>query len=632
MNLATTLQHTVADALSGFVESPHTYAEQVRPTQNPAHGDYQVNCAMQLAKVLGRKPRDVADDIVKRLPQGDMLEPAEVAGPGFINLRFKAGWIGSQLQAMARSERLGVDAVAMPKTVVIDFSGPNVAKPLHVGHLRSTIIGDALVRLLRFLGHTVIGDNHLGDWGTQFGMLIYGYKHLLNRANFEADPVRELARLYVEVRRLAGFFGTLSAGHDRNLDRDAFASRPVDALLQAFLTTRQTPVDEEEEGTIHNPVVAAYREETARLHAGDPENVALWRQFMPHCLEMLRPIYDRLDIHFEHQHGESFYHDLLPTVIEALTSNGVAVESRGALVVRHNPEDEKSHLSIVRKGDGAFTYTTTDLATISYRMKEFKPDELLYVVDFRQAVHFQTLFSAARQWGYGDAKMEHLQFGSVMGRDGRPFQTREGGTIELMELLDEAVNRAEKQYLTVRCNRYEKDEDVPPLEDGEVAQIAEAVGIGAVKYADLSQNRTSNYIFDWDKMLAMEGNTATYMQYAHARCRSIFRKGGVTDVTPFRTDPPRPTLPTPHERALALQLLRLPEALLSAATEYKPHFLTAYLWDLAKAYSGFFQNCPVLRSDTPPELRQERLLLCDLTARTIALTLSLLGIRAPERM
>jgi arginyl-tRNA synthetase len=596
MNLAVSLQQTVADALAGLADDPHAAASQLKATQNPAHGDYQVNCAMQLAKALGRKPRDVAEEIARRLASAPMLEAAEVAGPGFVNLRLKPAWLSGRLQDMARSERLGVEPAAKPKTVVIDYSGPNVAKPLHVGHLRSTIIGDALARLLRFLGHTAIGDNHLGDWGTQFGILIYGYKHHRDDAAYAADPVRELSRLYVHVRSLA----RLAAGED-------------------------------EDAAANNPVVQAYRQETARLHAGDPENRALWRQFMPHCLEMLRPIYERLDIRFDHQLGESFYHDMLPGVTASLVAAAVASESRGALIVRQNPGDENSQVSIVRKGDGAYTYTTTDLATVRYRVETFKPDEILYVVDFRQADHFRTVFSVSRQWGLTGVGLEHVQFGSVMGPGGKPFQTREGGTIELMELLDEGVGQAARQYEAVRSQRVERGEDVPDLEPAEVRAIAEAVGVGAVKYADLSQNRTSNYIFDWDKMLAMDGNTAAYMQYAHARCRSIFRKAGVDDPTPFRTDPPAPSLATPHERALALQLLRFEEALAAAAADYKPNLLTGYLWDLAKAYSGFFQNCPVIKAETP-ELRHGRLLLCDLTARVIKQTLALLGIRSPERM
>jgi arginyl-tRNA synthetase len=589
MNSLQLIQDKIRAALAGLVADVEPYAAMVKPTQDAKHGDYQANCAMSLAKTLGKKPRDVAQEIVARLDLGDLLQTPEIAGPGFINLRLRGEWMANQLQAVAADDRLGVALAAPAKTFVIDFSSPNVAKPMHVGHLRSTIIGDSLTRLLRFLGHTVVTDNHLGDWGTQFGMMLYGYRHFLNEAAFQKDPVRELARIYVHVR----------------------------SLMKS---------DEDEDEGKGDPIADAAREETAKLHAGDSENVRLWKLFMPYCLEDIDRIYRRLGVKFDHTHGESFYNPMLPDVVKSLEEKGIAQRSEGALAIF----GEKEPPALVQKRDGAFTYTTSDLACIRYRVSKWHPDAILYVVDFRQALHFKNLFAAARRWGYDRIALEHIQFGSVLGKDGKPIKTREGGAVELGALLDEAVRRAGEAYEQILQEARDRGEEVIELTDTEKQQIYNAVGLGAVKYADLSQNRTSNYVFDFDKMLAMNGNTATYMQYAYARNRSIFRKGN-EDVQRFRTQPPLPILKSPHERALAMQLLRLEEVLLRAAEEYQPSEITSYLWDLAKTYSGFFQNCPVLKAETPA-LRDSRLLLCDVTARVIQRCLELLGIRTVERM
>jgi arginyl-tRNA synthetase len=595
MNLLHLLQQKFRDALAGLADDVGPYLAMVKPAQDARHGDYQANCAMSLAKALGRKPREVAQEIVSRLALDDLLEPPTIAGPGFINLRLRKEWLAARVRDMARDERLGVSPAAPPRTFVIDYSSPNVAKPMHVGHLRSTIIGDALARLFRFLGHRVVTDNHLGDWGTQFGILLYGYKHFRDEAALRADPVRELARLYVHVRSL-------------------------------MKGAKKADEDEPEEAR-DDPVAEAARQETAKLHAGDPENVRLWRMFMPWCLAEIDRIYQRLDVHFDHTLGESFYNPQLADVVQCLLQGGIAQESEGAVVVFFGPKDPPA---LVRKKDGAFTYTTSDLATVRYRMETWQPDEILYVVDFRQALHFKHLFEAARCWGYRQVGLEHISFGSVLGEDRRPIKTREGSAVELDSLLNEGVEQAAQVYEENRQMRLARGEDVPELSPEERRQVAEVVGIGAVKYADLSQNRTSDYVFSWDKMLAMEGNTATYMQYAYTRNRSIFRKGN-QDVQRFRTDPPLPSLETPQERALALELLRFEEGLAAAAADYQPNAITAYLWDLAKSYSGFFQNCPVLKAETP-ELRESRLLLCDLTARVIQKGLDLLGIRTVERM
>jgi arginyl-tRNA synthetase len=580
------------------------YLSMVKPAANPDHGDYQANFAMPLGKLLSKKPPEVAKDILTRVSAGDLFDPPTVAGPGFINVRLKNSWIAEQVRAMAADPRLGVATVAQPRTFVIDYSSPNVAKPLHVGHLRSTIIGDAITRLLRFLGHTVITDNHLGDWGTQFGMLIYGYRNFLDADAYKADPVRELARLYVLVRS--------------KFQKD----------------------DEDAEGATDDPVKLACQQETAKLHSGDPENLGLWNEFMPHCLEAIHRVYRRLGIlPHDHEHGESFYNPMLATVVDDLLAKGQAVESRGAIVIPNAagkiPETEEEQKkqdppALIRKRDGAFTYTTSDLATVKYRIEHFRPNAMLYVVDFRQALHFKTFFAAAKRWGYPDVEMTHISFGSVLGPDRKPFSTRAGGAAELETLISKAVELGLAKYQESYEDRKAHGHEVPELTDVVKNDIAEAIGVGAMKYADLSGNRTSDYIFSYDKMLATDGNTATYMQYAYARCRAIFRKGGVDDAR-FRTDPPAVKITEPAERTLALQLLRFEEALRTAAAEYTPHDITSYLWDLAKSFSGFFENCPVLTADTP-ELRESRLVLVDLTGRVIRQALDLLGIRTVERM
>jgi arginyl-tRNA synthetase len=631
MNVLRLLQRKLQDALTGLASDPAVFAAMLKPAQDARFGDYQANCAMSLAKQLDKKPREVAQAIVERLPLEDMLEPPAIAGPGFINLTLRTEWLAAQVQHMASDDRLGVAPVEVPRTFVIDYSSPNVAKPMHVGHLRSTIIGDALARLLRFLGHKVITDNHLGDWGTQFGILLYGYKNLLNRQSYEKDPVRELARLYLEVRNLDKTFATLALGLSRFQDPCAFHNDPLTELartyLQAMRRSREQADEDDEEPAVPNPITSAYREETAKLHAGDPENRRLWEQFMPACYEEIERIYRRLEVHFDHRLGESFYQSELPGVVRGLQERGIAQDSEGAVAVFFG---ENAPPALVQKRDGAYTYTTTDLATIKYRVEEWNPDVILYVVDFRQALHFNNLFDVARRWGFDHVELRHVSFGSVLGSDRKPIKTREGGSASLESLLNEATARAELVYLRNQVESAQRGESVSELTPEEMREVFEVIGIGAVKYADLSQNRESDYVFNWDKMLAMEGNTATYMQYAYVRNRGIFRKGEV-DVTSLRQTPPPVLLQAPEERALALQLLRFHDALTAAAAEYKPSILTGYLWDLAKTYSSFFQNCPVLKAETP-QLRQSRLLLCDLTARVIQRGLDLLGIRTVERM
>lgn len=617
MNLLQELQGRFTPALAKLVDDPAPYVGMIKPTADDRHGDYQANCAMALAKHLGRKPRDVAESIVGGLDAQDLLHPPDIAGPGFINLRLRDEWLAERLRAMERDERLGIPPVQSARTFVIDYSSPNVAKPMHIGHIRSTIIGESLARLLRFLGHKVVGDNHLGDWGTQMGMILWGWKNHRDEEAYRRDPVQELARLY----RLAA--GTIKGFEKfgRDLEKvqalEAAGKQAEAAALATRLFGDVPRAEIETQVAAGREVDVAARRETALLHQGDPENRRLWQEFMPHCLAALRKVYDRLDVEFDEWLGESAYDPMLPEVVADLEQAGLARESEGALVVFVEGMDAPF---MIRKSDGAFNYATSDLATIRYRREHFDPDALLYVVDHRQSDHFKALFDVARRWGHADLEMRHIAFGTIMGKDKKPYKTREGDVVGLESLLDEAVARARKVV----------DENSPDLPEEQRQEVAEIVGLGAVKYADLSQNRTSDYVFDWDKLLAMDGNTGAYMQYAYARNRSIFRKGDV-DAAQLRREPPPVLLTTPFERQLGLLLLRLEETLHAAAADYQPSVLTAYLWELARAYSGFFQNCPVLKAESD-ELRRSRLVLCDLTARVLRLCLDLLGIRTADRM
>ncbi len=588
MNFPVFISTYLEKALSKAGFSSADVLSQIKASSDSKFGDYQFNGSMGLAKEAKVSPRKVAEKIVEFFALPDVLEPVEIAGPGFLNLRIKPQWLAQKIQEMAADPRLGVLKPEKVKTFVIDFSSPNVAKPMHVGHLRSTILGDSLARTLRFLGHTVITDNHLGDWGTQFGIILHGYKNMLDEKAFQNEPVKELARLYVEVRKLF-----------------------------------KTP-EEIAKGVI-DPVQNACRDETAKMHKGDQTNLELWRKFMPLCLGEIDLVYQRLGVRFDHTYGESFYQPFLNKVVQDLSASGLARESEGALAIFLT---EDATPALVRKSDGAFTYMTTDLATIQYRVEQWKPDAILYVVDSRQSLHFSQLFQIAQQWLGQQTRLEHISFGSVLGADRKPIKTRSGDAVaSLDQLLDEAVRLAKEVYQAAYHQEGET-QSKESLED--LNRVGDVVGIGAVKYADLCQNRTSDYVFNWEKMMAMEGNTATYMQYAYARNRSIFRKGEFNPDN-YRNASIPVLLDTAEERGLALQLFRFEEAITLALVDYKPSLITSYLWDVAKAYSVFFQNCPVLKA--PNEgIRQSRLLLCDLTARVLKQGLELLGISVLEKM
>lgn len=545
----------------------------IQTTANPQFGDYQANGVMAAAKARKVNPRELAQKVIAHLNPAEVPATWEIAGPGFINFRLDPAWLGRILLAAAVDERLGVEGTLRPETIVLDFSAPNTAKPMHVGHIRSTIIGDALTRVFRFLGHTVITDNHVGDWGTQFGMLIVGYRTVLDRAAYERDPLAELERVY--------------------------------KVIQA-----QTKAD---------PAVAARaREELVKLQKGDPDNRALWQELTTVSRTAFNRIYARLKIHFDHWLGESFYDPMLPGVVRELQDKGLAQPSEGAICIFYEDDPElRGTPFLIQKQDGAFLYATTDLATIKYRAEIFCPDRIIYVVDSRQQLHFRQLFAAARRWGYMMA-LEHVGFGTILGEDGKPIKTREGEPIKLEALLDEAEERA-------RAIVRDKN---PSLSEEEQAHIARVVGIGAVKYADLMQNRTADYRFSWDKMLALDGNTAPYLQYVYARIRSIFRKGELEGWQPESSLPVR--LETPEELDLAKQMIRFNDTLLEVERTYKPNILAAFLYDLATKFNLFYQANAVLKA--PEDIRPTRLLLCYLTARYIQVGLRLLGIETVEVM
>jgi len=551
----------VTEILGKEVERALDAPALIRPA-DPRFGDYQADGVMVVAKQRRQNPRQLAVEIAGKLHLPGVCEPPSVAGAGFINFRLLPEFVGRQITEAAGDERLGVPVAAQPKTVVMDFSSPNVAKPMHVGHIRSTILGDCLARVLRFLGHRVITDNHIGDWGTQFGMLLVGWKRFRNDAALAADPIAELERIYKFVNEKT------------ELRDDAKA-------------------------------------ELVKLQQGDQENRAIWERIIALSRQEFEKVYRRLGVSFDHALGESFYNPMLPAVVADLQQRGLAVESDGARCVFL--EGQTSPL-IVQKADGAFLYGTTDLATLKYRLDQWQPDEIVYVTDARQKLHFEQVFAAARKWVPVVPDLRHVWFGSILGEDGKPLKTREGAPVKLGALLDEAEERA---WAVVNAKNPELPEEVR-------RQIARIVGIGAVKYADLSQNRTTDYVFSWDKMLAMTGNTAPYLQYAYVRVQSIFRKAGATVGTgPI-------TLDHAAEMDLAKHLLRFSERLQAVAEDDKPNWLTGYLYDLTGKFSAFYEHCPVLPSPEP--LRSSRLRLCRLTAAILQRGLSLLGIPTPEEM
>ncbi|RYY74994.1 MAG: arginine--tRNA ligase [Gammaproteobacteria bacterium] len=554
----------------------------IAPGKKAGFGDYQANCAMGAAKAMGTNPRELAAKIVTALEPElkDIADKIEIAGPGFINIDLNKAWLGEQIAKAQTDARLSVAKSSAPQTAVVDYSGPNLAKEMHVGHLRSTIIGDALARLLEFQGHKVIRQNHVGDWGTQFGMLIAELEEQLGAKQDGEIALKDLEVFYQQAKK--------------HFDEDAdFADKA--------------------------------RSYVVRLQSGDKEILKLWQQFKNISLHHSTEIYQQLNVTLtdEDVRGESFYNNDLAPVVKDLQAQGLAVESNGAQVV-FLPElaDKDGNPSpvIIQKQGGGFLYSTSDIAALRYRVKNLHANRIMYFIDARQSLHMQQVFTIARKAKFvgDDVSLEHLAFGTMMGNDGKPFKTRSGGTVKLAELLTEAVERANN---LVRERNTE-------LNDTEISEISRKVGIGSVKYSDLSKTRTNDYIFSWDSMLSFDGNTAPYMQYAFTRVQSIFRKAGVApeslqNIIVINSD---------QEKALAIKLLQFSETLDQVAREALPHLLCTYLYEVASLYMTFYEACPILKEGIEPEIRDSRLRLCHLVARTIEKGLDLLGIEVMERM
>lgn len=566
-----TLKQQLSDRLSAALESCGLDASQngLSPASDAKFGDYQSNAAMVFAKKERANPRELAGKLVASLQVDGLSESPEIAGAGFLNFRITGPALGSFLDGMLRDDRLAVAKEEPHKTIVLDFSSPNVAKPMHVGHIRSTILGDCLTRVARFLGHTVITDNHIGDWGTQFGKVIYGWKHLRNDDALTQDPIAELVRLYRDVN-------AMEAG-DAAIAKEA-------------------------------------REELVKLQARDPENLAIWQTCVELSWKEFQKLYDLLDIRFDEHLGESAYNDALAPLCEKLVELGLAEVSDGALCVffRDIPDMEERP-AIVRKADGGFLYATTDLATIEYRINRWQPDEIWYVVGAPQSLHFQQIFEIAKRMGL-TVTMRHIPFGSILGEDRKIMKTRSGENVGLSEVLKEALTRAD---VIIREKNSEMSEQ-------EIAGIARDVGIGAVKYAELCQHRMTDYVFSWDKMMAFHGNTAPYLQNAFVRVRAIFRKAG--EESSLAAIHPN----HPAERTLGMKLARYPEILPILLEDFRPNLLANYLFELAESFHGFYEACPVLKSEGSE--RASRLALCKLTSRVLAHGLGLMGINCPQRM
>ncbi len=560
-----------ADANDFARDFPEGFVAQIEQAQNRQFGDYQSNAAMVLAKQLKKNPRELAGMIIENFDGGDLSETPEIAGPGFINFRLKTSFLGERLQDLITDvERLGVQKASKPQTIVADFSAPNVAKPMHVGHIRSTILGDSLTRLAKFLGHNVLSDNHIGDWGTQFGMILWGWKNLLDEEALEADPIPELLRVYREVNA---------------------KTKDDEALREEC------------------------KSELVKLQSGDKDNLAIWERCIQLSKTGLQKIYDRLDVHFDHWLGESFYNDQLAPLVDELIASGIAEESDGAICIFFPDEPQFADKpALIRKSDGGFLYATTDLATIDYRVDSLQADAIWYIVGAPQQLHFDQIFRISKTRGQ-KVDLEFIPFGSILGKDRKMLRTRSGDTVQLADVLSEAVDRAREIV----------EEKNPEFSDDEKSEIAEIIGIGSVKYAELSQYRMTDYIFDWDTMLALKGNTAPYLLNAYVRTRAIFRKLG-SDFEPGGTI----ELTADAEKDLTLKLAQFAETVPAVLSDFRPNTLAAYLYELAVAYHKFWEACPVLKEEGA--VRETRLALCELTGRILRTGLGLLGIRTTEKM
>ncbi len=576
MNIQVLLSDKVSQAMVA-AGAPADCEPQVRQSAKVQFGDYQANGIMAVAKKLGQVPRQLAEQVVQHLDLAGIASKVDIAGPGFINIFLDRQWLAQQAAQALQLPRLGVSEVT-PQTIVIDYSAPNVAKEMHVGHVRSTIIGDAAVRTQEFLGHHVIRANHVGDWGTQFGMLI-AYLEKQQNEHHEDIALADLEAFYREAKRT----------YDED---EAFAERA--------------------------------RSYVVKLQGGDEYCRAMWKKLVDITMSQNQQVYDRLNVTLTRKDvmGESLYNDMLPGIVADLREKGLAVTSEGATVVFldefKNKEGEPMGV-IIQKKDGGYLYTTTDIACAKYRYETLHADRVLYYIDSRQHQHLQQAWTIVRKAGYvpESVPLEHHAFGMMLGKDGRPFKTRSGGTIKLSDLLDEAVERAHALV----------SEKNPEMSAAELKELAEVVGIGAVKYADLSKSRTTDYIFDWDNMLAFEGNTAPYMQYAYTRVLSVFRKAGI-EADSLHGDI---ILTDEREALLATRLLQFEETITQVARDGTPHVMCAYLYDLAGLFSGFYEHCPILSAEEE-NVRNSRLQLAALTAKTLKQGLDTLGIKTVERM
>ena len=561
------LEKRLAQALARL-ELPK--AGEVTPASDLRFGDYQTNAALILGKQRGENPRELAAKIVAALEVAEWSEPPAIAGAGFINFKLRAEAIAQHARELLQDERLGVARTASPRRIVIDFGSPNVAKPMHVGHIRSTVLGDALARIAQFLGHEVIRDNHIGDWGTQFGMVIYGWKNFLNREALARDPIAELVHIYKEAN---------------------------------------------ERATADPAVREACRQELVKLQAGDAENHSIWKQSVDLSMQEFDRAYQLLDIHYDIQRGESFYNDRLAGVVDRLLKSGIAEISEAAVCVffRHIPELADKP-GIIRKRDGGYNYATTDIATVDYRINDLKADTVWIVTGSPQILHFKQIFEIARREGY-KANFRHITNGSILGEDRKLMKTRSGENVPLRDLLDEARERAKKIVA----------EKNPDLSEAEKTDIAEKIGIGAVKYSDLSQYRMTDYVFSWDRMLALQGNTAPYLQNAYVRIRSIFRKAGEPALKLDQL-----TLTDAAEIDLAKRVSQFAEVVPQVLNDFRPNLLANYLFELANSFHAFYEACPVLKSEEPT--RSSRIALSELTGRVLQKGLELLGIKVPEKM
>ncbi|KAB7713618.1 arginine--tRNA ligase [Plesiomonas shigelloides] len=577
MNIQALISDKVSQALIA-AGAPADCDAMVRQSAKAQFGDYQANGVMAAAKRLGMDPRQLAEKVLEHLDLGAIASKTEIAGPGFINIFLNPQWVAEQAEAALSDSKLNVSPTLPAQTIVVDYSAPNVAKEMAVHHIRSTVIGDAVVRTLEFLGNNVIRANHLGDWGTQFGMLIAYLEKIQNDENADL-ALSDAEGFYREAKKC---------------------------------------YDEDEEFAVRA------RGYVVKLQGGDPYCLSMWRKLVDITMEQNQRIYDRLNVSLKSKDvmGESLYNPMLPEIVNDLKARGLAVESEGAQVVyldEFKNKDGEAMGVIVQKSDGGYLYTTTDIACAKYRWDNFKANRVLYFIDSRQHQHLMQAWAIVRKAGYIPEEMtlEHCAFGMMLGKDGRPFKTRSGGTVKLAELLDEATERAEK--LIADKN--------PDLSDEERAAVVNAVAMGSVKYSDLSKNRTTDYIFDWENMLSFEGNTAPYMQYAYTRVASIFKRAGVDESQLTG----KIVLTDDREKALATKLMQFEEAVYSVVREGEPHLMCAYLYELAGLFSSFYEACPILNSDDQ-DVRNSRLKLSLLTAKTLKQGLDLLGIQTVDRM